>query len=117
MTRAAVLALADAADALARAVRALADDEANNGADLLPIAEAARIAATSTRVVKESIRSGDLPAFGRQRDRAVRRADLDAWVVARRVKPLAGPDDDEIDRRVDELARARAKRSKAGGAR
>ncbi len=43
--------------------------------ELLPLAEGARVGATSVRVLREAIRKGDLTAYGRQRDRAVRRGD------------------------------------------
>ena len=72
--------------------------------DLLRIAVAAQIAATSVRVVRDAIRSGDLAAFGRQRDRCVRRSDLDAWIASRASKPVAGPDDRDLDRRILRLA-------------
>ena len=51
---------------------------------LLPLAEAARVAATSMRTLRDAVRREELPAFGRQRDRAVRRRDLDAWIESRR---------------------------------
>jgi hypothetical protein len=56
--------------------------------ELLPLPDAARVAATSVRVVREAIRSGALPALGRQRDRAVRRRDLESWIESRR-SPVA----------------------------
>jgi hypothetical protein len=74
--------------------------------DVLPIADAARIAGTSVRVVRDAIRAGDLVAYGRQRDRAVRRTDLDRWVESRRLRPVVGVDDGDIERRVLRLARA-----------
>jgi hypothetical protein len=51
--------------------------------ELVPLKEAARLAATSVRVLREAIRSGALVALGRQRDRSVRRRDLDAWIETR----------------------------------
>jgi hypothetical protein len=73
---------------------------------LIPIAAAAERAATSTRVIRDAIRAGDLPAFGRQRDRALRRADLDKWIESRRARPIAGPADADLERRMRRLARA-----------
>jgi hypothetical protein len=77
--------------------------------ELLPIADAARLAATSERVVKEAIRRGDLAAFGRQRDRAVKRGDLLEWIETRRSKPVAGHDDADIERRMRRLARRKGR--------
>lgn len=74
---------------------------------LVPIADAARIAATSARVVRDAIRAGDLAAIGGQRDRAVRRHDLDRWIESRRVRPIAGVDDRDIERRMARIASAR----------
>ena len=73
---------------------------AADGAELVPLDEAARIAATSKRVLRDAIRAHALAAYGGQRDRSVRRADLDT-----RVAPVAGPADLDIDRRVARLAR------------
>jgi hypothetical protein len=69
MKTAALLALADAADALARLVRALAKETSTNPEELAPRRDAARFAATSPRVIRDAIRLGDLPAYGSQRDR------------------------------------------------
>src|SRR5579864_5357233 len=96
-------ALADAADALARIARAAADDEPESDA-LVPLEEAARLAATSRRVVRDAIRSKELPGYGRARDRSVRRADLDAWIANRRTAPLPGVDDPDMARRFHRLA-------------
>lgn len=106
MSPAALRALADAADALARLARAAADDDATgDSASLLPLPDAARAAATSVRVIREAIRGGDLAAVGRQRDRAVKRGDLNAWIESRKVRPIAGPEDRDIDRRIARLSR------------
>lgn len=70
--------------------------------ELVPLAEAARIAATSVRVLRAAIRTGDLPAYGLQRDRSVRRADLAQWIDERRVR-IDGVDDPDIARRVRRL--------------
>ena len=77
--------------------------------DLLPLAEVARRASTSLRVVRDAIRAGDVRAFGRQRDRAVRRADVELWIESRAAKPIAGGDvdDDDIAARVRRIERTR----------
>jgi hypothetical protein len=109
MRPAALQALADVAEALARLAREAASDQDGKRQDdaLVPLAEAARLAATSVRVVRGAIRNRELAAFGRMRDRAVRRGDLDAWIASREVKPIEGVDDADIERRVARLARAR----------
>lgn len=71
--------------------------------DLLPLAEAARVAATAARVVADAVRAGELPAFGRQRDRAVKRGDLRRWIESRRVTH-EGADDVDVERRMRRLA-------------
>jgi hypothetical protein len=106
-------ALRTQAKALEATADALEHSTSEFGAhDLVPIAVAARIAATSVRVVRDAIRSDDLPAFGKQRDRSVRRSDLDKWIESRRSKPIAGVVDADILRRMDRLARSK-KRSAA----
>lgn len=77
------------------------------GDELVPLEQAAKIAATSKRVIADAVRSGDLRAYGRQRDRAIRRADLDAWIEARAVRVEVGRDDDAIDLRVKRIERQR----------
>lgn len=77
---AALLALADAAEALARLARAVAEETSSNPEDLVSVRDAARFAATSPRIVRDAIRLGDLPAYGGQRDRSVRRRDLGQWI-------------------------------------
>jgi hypothetical protein len=108
MRPAALQALADAAEALARLAREAASDPDGKHQDdpLVPLAEAARLAATSVRVVRDAIRNRQLAAFGRRRDRAVRRGDLDAWIASRQMTPIEGVDDADIERRVARLARA-----------
>lgn len=78
-------------------------EQAERDDDLLSLVDAARIAATSARVVGDAVRSGELPAFGRQRDRAIRRSDLRRWIESRRVvhEPIA---DADLDRRMRRLA-------------
>jgi hypothetical protein len=105
LNREALLALADAADALARLARAAVADAPQGPETLVPIREAARAAGTSPRVLRDAIRQGELPAFGRQRDRAVRRADLDQWIGARRVPVREGPSDRDIERRMYRIER------------
>ena len=96
MKPAALHALADAAEALARLAREAASERPEASADaLIPVAEAARLAATSVRVVRDAIRRGELSAFGRMRDRSVRHADLAAWIASRALKPVEGIDDAE----------------------
>jgi hypothetical protein len=115
MRPAALQALADTAEALARLARAVADDVdgmPHNNA-LLPVAQAARIAAASVRVIRDAIRSGELAAFGRIRDRAVRRADLDGWIENRKVKPIRGVDDADIERRIARLVGAKSRQGSA----
>ena len=72
-------ALAGEAKELARLARAAAESPADTTA-LMPIAEAAVHAGTSERTLREAIRAGTLPAYGRQRDRAIRRGDLDGSI-------------------------------------
>jgi hypothetical protein len=104
---AALRAIADAADALARLAREAAADTAADSAAMVPLAEAARMAGTSMRVVRDAVRDRALLAFGRQRDRSVRRADLDAWIASRQVRPIAGVDDRDIEARIARLGRLR----------
>jgi hypothetical protein len=74
---------------------------------LIDLVAAAHHAATSPRVLREAMRKGELAGFGGQRDRSVRREDLERWIEARRLSPVAGVDDDDIDRRVRRLASAK----------
>jgi hypothetical protein len=112
MKPAALHALADAAEALARLARDAASERPQVWDDaLIPIVEAARLAATSVRVVRDAIRRGELAAFGRMRDRAVRHADLAAWIASRELKPVEGIDDADIARRVRRLAQLKRARA------
>ena len=77
--------------------------------ELLPLATAAQVAATSVRVLRDAIRAKDLRAYGNQRDRSVRRADLEKWIEGRAAKPHAAIDDADMDRRIKRLAAARAR--------
>jgi hypothetical protein len=74
--------------------------------DLVRLVDAAAIAVTTVRVIRDAIRRGDLKAVGGQRDRAVRRPDLAAWVESRAVRHDA-VDDLDLDRRMRRLARER----------
>lgn len=111
MSPAALRAIADAADALARLAREASAETAHHDPNaMVALHEAARLAGTSPRVVRDAIRAGDLAGYGRQRDRSVRRADLDAWIASRRLRPVEGADDRDIAARIARLAR----RPKAG---
>lgn len=107
MSPIALRALADAADALARLARAALDEVPGEPSAIVPIVEAARVAGTSVRVVRDAIRAGDLTAYGKQRDRGVRRRDLDVWIETRQLRPVAGVDDADMDRRVRRLVAGR----------
>jgi hypothetical protein len=115
MTPDALRAIADAADALGRLARAALQNAGPDPAKMLPLKDAAQIAGTSVGVVREAIRDGALAAYGRQRDRAVRFADLAPWIESRRVKPVAGPDDADIARRFRRLARGVKKQRRGKG--
>ena len=83
----------------------IANQTVSDPEELLTLREAARVAATSTRVLRVAVRAGHLTAYGKQRDRAVRRSDLEQWVADRRVASVAGPADKDIESRVRRLAR------------
>jgi hypothetical protein len=83
--------------------------------ELLPLVEAARVAATSVRVVRDAIRSGVLPAVGKQRDRAVRRGELEAWIESRRA-PVVKVTDEQEQRIEARLRRKRRSKPGAGSA-
>ncbi len=75
--------------------------------------DAAKIAGTSVRVLRDARRAGELVMYGKQRSRTVRRGDLAAWIESRRVKPLEGVEDADMDRRVARLAKGRRVRTGA----
>lgn len=75
-----------------------------DGDDLLSVDDAAEIAKCSLRMIREAHRTGALALFGKQRSRTVRRADLEAWIESRRVKPTSGADDHDIARRMRQIA-------------
>jgi hypothetical protein len=79
-----------------------------DGAELLTLDAAAQVARCGVRSLRAAIRAGDLAAYGRQRSRAVRRADLEAWIASRRVKPIAGHDDLAMARRMKAIAARRS---------
>ncbi|MBV9945782.1 MAG: helix-turn-helix domain-containing protein [Myxococcales bacterium] len=74
---------------------------------LLPLADAAKLAATSVRVLRDAIRAGVLPAHGRQRDRAIRRRELESWIETRRA-PVGQVADDQAARVERRLQAKRA---------
>lgn len=94
--------LADMAAKLAAHVASGAHDPAEQ----LPRATAAQIAKCSTPTLTAACRRGELPMFGKQRSRTVRRSDLDAWIESRRVRPVAGADDVDMQRRMARLSRS-----------
>jgi hypothetical protein len=71
----------------------------------VPLADAARIAGCSPRALRAAIRRGELPMFGRQRSRTVRRADLDAWIAGQRVTPRPAAPRDDVDADVERRMR------------
>lgn len=74
--------------------------------DLIPIADAASIAKCSVRTLAADARSQGW-LRGKQRSRVVRRSDLDRYIDGR-ARPLPGPDDDGMDRRIARIEKARA---------
>lgn len=80
-------------------------EQTTNPDELVSVATAAAEAKCSVRTLTDARRRGELQMYGGQRTRAVRRADLDAWVESRRVRPVAGAEDADMDRRVARLAR------------
>ena len=103
-TTAAVL-LRMAADLTAVAAQLVED--VRDPAELVMLSEAAAEAKCSVRTLTDARRKGDLVMFGKQRSRAIKRADLTAWIASREVKPIAGVDDLAMRRRVERLATKR----------
>jgi hypothetical protein len=71
--------------------------------ELLPLRVAADVAKTSLRVIREAARDPEvLPSFGKQRDRSVRRRDLDAWIESRRARvvPIAEGQEQRVELRL-----------------
>lgn len=111
MSPAALRALADAARALATLAEAAAADGATEPDELLLEAEAAKLARVSLRALRDARRAGELPTYGRQRSRTIRRRDLLAWIESRRapiVRDVVAANDDDMDRRVRRIGRKRA---------
>lgn len=106
-TAAAVRDLARIAADLASVAARLAED-VRDPDELLPVRDAADEAKCSVRALTAARRKGELPMFGTQRSRTVRRADLATWIESRRVRPVAGADDVDMQRRMARLARGRA---------
>jgi hypothetical protein len=108
--------IAQAAALFAQAIAILLAPPVDGLDALVPLDDAARIAGLrSKRTLVEAIRDGELQAFGRQRDRAVRRADLDRWIESRRIVHTAPTGDHEsrIERRMNRLEREGAERRAA----
>ena len=58
--------------------------------ELVTVRQAARRLGVGERVVRQAVRSGELPAFRLvQRTVRVKPADLDDWIKNRRVRPLS----------------------------
>ncbi len=76
--------------------------------DLVPLAECAAIAKCSVDTIKNARRTGALEMFGGQRDRSARRSNLMTWIESRRVRPVAGADDDDMARRMVRLAKSKS---------
>ncbi len=56
--------------------------------ELVTVRQAARTLGIAERVLRQAVRSGDLPAFRLgQRTVRVKPADLDDWIKNRRVRP------------------------------
>ena len=90
---------------------------ANDAADLVTLDDAARtVGHRTTRQLREAIGRGELQAFGSQRSRVVRRADLAAWIESRRVKSHPALDDADLDRRMARLEREQRAMDVVGGA-
>ena len=83
-------------------LKLLAPPPVERAGDLLLVPEAAKLAAVTERKIAEAIRRGDLPAYGEQRDRAVKRSDLQAWIESRKVVHVE-VDDADIERRMRRL--------------
>jgi hypothetical protein len=101
-TAAAVRDLARIAAELASVAARLAED-VRDPDDLIPVRDAAAEAQCSVRALTDARRAGDLAMYGTQRTRTVRRSDLLAWIESRRVRPVAGIDDLDMQRRIRRL--------------
>jgi excisionase family DNA binding protein len=59
--------------------------------ELMTVRQAARKLGVAERVLRQAVRSGELPAFRlAQRTVRVKPADLDDWIQNRRVRPWSG---------------------------
>ncbi len=59
--------------------------------ELLSLRQAARRLGIAERVLRQAVRSGELPAFRLgQRTLRVKPTDLDGWIQDRRVRPWSG---------------------------
>ena len=59
--------------------------------EMISIRQAARNIGVAERVLRQAVRSGDLPAFKLgQRTVRVKPADLDDWIKNRQVRPWSG---------------------------
>lgn len=107
MTRADVHDLVVIAARLAGIAARLAEAGSSDPEELLCEAEAASLAKCSVRTLRDARRTGAITAYGRQRSRTYRRADLLSWIESRRAPVVSGVDDPDMDRRVARIARAR----------
>jgi excisionase family DNA binding protein len=58
--------------------------------EMISLRQAARKIGVADRMLRQAVRSGDLPAFKLgQRTMRVKPADLDDWIKNRRVRPLS----------------------------
>ncbi len=103
--------------ALAAALAALLAPRTSDSEERLSLREAAVTAATTVRILEDAIRIGALPAYGSQRDRSVKRAELLKWADARRVNiEMSDAQMDRINRRVERMvAKKRARVTKTPG--
>jgi hypothetical protein len=112
VTPRALLALACAAEALATLAREAAEDAPPAQDEHLTLKEAARVLKLRTdRPIKDAGRAGDLPLYGNERSRTVKRGELLAWHESRRATPIAGVDDEDIQRRMSRLRSKRGKKT------
>lgn len=106
MDRAALAKLVALAADLAGLAAEIAAEASKDPDALIPIDVAATTANASERTLRREARAGGW-LLGRQRSYSVRRSDLERWIESRRVKPLAGSDDEDIDARIVRLSKAR----------
>ncbi len=63
----------------------------------------------TSRPLKDAGRRGELPLYGKERSRTVKRSELLAWIERRHVPAVKGPVDSDIEQRVRRLALSRKK--------